>query len=127
MTPEPPGILYCNCTYAQVIPASVKTSVLRQLCDSGRSFETVADLCEMSARADPVLARLAASPGLKVAACHPRAVKWLFSSAGCALDAARTEVVNLRELSAATAGERLLASDLAPNLPPDKVPVRATG
>ena len=58
MSTEPPGILYCNCTYAQVIDPAVKAAVLRRLCDSGRSFEAVADLCEMSARKDPALQRL---------------------------------------------------------------------
>lgn len=114
---DPPGILYCNCTYAQVIDPSVKAAVLRRLCDSGRSFEAVADLCEMAARKDPALERLAAGAGVKIVACHPRAVKWLFASAGAQLDPARTEVVNLRELTADAANERLFAVDLRPNLP----------
>lgn len=120
MTPEPAGILYCNCTYAQIIDPAVKAGVLRRLCDSGQSFEAVADLCEMSARRDPALARLAAAPGLKIAACYPRAVKWLFASTGSPLDPAHTEIVNLRELTEPAALERLLAADLQPNLPPDK-------
>lgn len=121
-----PGLLYCNCTYAQIIDPAVKAGVLRRLCDSGRSFEAVADLCEMSARRDPALARLARAPGVKIAACYPRAVKWLFASAGAPLDPAATEVVNLRELPAAAAADRLLAADLQPNLPADKVAAAAT-
>jgi len=116
----PSGILYCNCTYAQIIDPAVKAAVLRPLCDSGRSFEAVADLCEMAARRDPALQRLAAAPGVKIAACYPRAVKWLFASAGAPLDPAHTEVVNLRELNAAQAIERLLAPDVLPNLPTGK-------
>lgn len=120
MSSETPGILYCNCTYAQVIDPATKAAVLRRLCDSGRSFEAVADLCEMSARKDPALQRLAAAPGVKVAACHPRAVKWLFAAAGATLDSARTEVVNLRELGPDAALERLLADDVRANLPAGK-------
>lgn len=120
MTPKPAGILYCNCTYAQVIDPAVKAAVLRQLCDSGRSFEAVADLCEMSARKDPALKRLAAGGEVKIAACYPRAVKWLFASAGAPLDAAQTEVLNMREQTAATVGERLRADGILPNLPPGK-------
>lgn len=124
--PTAPGLLYCNCTYAQIIDPAVKAGVLRRLCDSGRSFEAVADLCEMSARRDPALARLARAPGVKIAACYPRAVKWLFASAGAPLDQAATEVVNLRDLPASAAAERLLAADLQPNLPPDKVAATTT-
>lgn len=117
MSSEAPGLLYCNCTYAQVIDPAIKTAVLRRLCDSGRSFEAVADLCEMSARKDPALKRLAASENVKIAACFPRAVKWLFASSGAPLDTTRTEVINLRELAADSAADRLLATDLQPNLP----------
>jgi hypothetical protein len=120
MTPQSPGILYCNCSYAQVIDPAAKAAVLRQLCDSARSFEAVADLCEMSARKDPALKRLAAAPGVKIAACYPRAVKWLFASAGAPLDIAQTEVLNMRELSAADVTQRLLADDVHANLPPGK-------
>jgi hypothetical protein len=120
MMSDSPGILYCNCTYAQVIDPALKAAVLRQLCDSGRSFEAVADLCEMSARKDPALQRLACGQGVKIAACYPRAVKWLFASAGAPLDVARTEVLNMRELTAAQTTERLLADDVLPNLPAGK-------
>lgn len=125
MSSASPGILYCNCTYAQVLDPAAKVAVLRRLCDSGRSFEAVADLCEMSARKDPALQRLAGAPGVKIAACYPRAVKWLFASAGAELDPAQTEVVNLRELAETGAVERLLAADIQPNLPPDKTPTPA--
>lgn len=114
---DSPGILYCNCTYAQVIDPATKAAVLRRLCDSGKSFEAVADLCEMSARKDPALQRLAAAPGVKIAACYPRALKWLFASAGAPLDTAKTEVVNMRETPAPQAIDRLFAADLQPNLP----------
>ncbi|MBI5768328.1 MAG: hypothetical protein HZA93_11080 [Verrucomicrobia bacterium] len=115
-----PGILYCNCTYAQVLDPAAKAAVLRALCDSGQSFEAVADLCEMSARKDPALQRLTAGGDVKIVACHPRAVKWLFAAAGAPLDPARTEVVNLRDATPAAALERLAAADLRPNLPPGK-------
>ena len=122
--PDAPALLYCNCTYAQVLDPAVKAAVLRRLCDSGQSFEAVADLCEMSARRDPALQRLAAAPGAKIAACFPRAVKWLFASAGAPLDPARTEVLNLRELNADQVCGRLFTPDVQANLPVGKaVPV----
>ena len=56
---EKPRILFCHCNYAQVVPPEVKEGVLGKLCESGRAFEAVSDLCEMSARRDSALKRLA--------------------------------------------------------------------
>ena len=117
---EKPRILFCHCNYAQVVPPEVKAGVLEKLCASGQAFEAVADLCEMSARRDPSLNRLADGDApVKVAACYPRAVKWLFGSCKAPLDGERTEVVNMRELSAEDAPEALLNDDVSPNLPKD--------
>jgi len=95
-------ILYCRCAFAQVVPEAVKNDVLHRLCDSGASFESVADLCEMAARKDPRLAELQAGEGvLRIVACHPRAVKWLFHHAGIPLpEDGRVEILNMRESTA---------------------------
>lgn len=119
----PPRILFCNCTYAQVVPKEVKEAVLRQLCESGVAFDAVADLCEMSARQDPALQRLTEGGSVKIAACFPRAVKWLFAAAKAPLSADATEVLNMRTLTAAEVSAALLASTLTPNLPAGKVTV----
>jgi hypothetical protein len=102
--------LYCRCAYAQVVPRDVKDRVLEVLAGSGQAFEAVPDLCEMSARRDPRLRELAATPGLKVAACYPRAVKWLFAAAGAPLPAEGVEVRNMRVESADEVGAALLAA-----------------
>jgi hypothetical protein len=118
----PPRILYCNCTYAQVVPKEVKDAVLRRLCDTGVAFDAVADLCEMSARRDPSLRTLAGAGGpVKIAACFPRAVKWLFAAAQAPLNAGATEVLNMRVESAAEVIAGLLREGLNPNLPSAKV------
>ena len=75
-------LLYCHCAYAKVVPEDAKTRALEELGASGRPFDAVPDLCEMSAREDPALGELAASEGLRVVACYPRAVRWLFHAAG---------------------------------------------
>ena len=90
-------ILYCNCTYAKIVPTDVKQSVLRQLSDSGRAFDAVADLCDMSARRDPGLKKIADGGCTKIAACYPRAVKWLFHAAGAPLPDEGVTVLNMRE------------------------------
>src|SRR5687767_18782 len=115
--PESARILFCNCTYAQVVPKEVKESVLKNLCHSGKSFDAVADLCEMSARRDPALLRLAAAGPIKIAACYPRAVKWLFSSAQAPLNPESTEVLNMRVAPALEIAESLAREELKPNLP----------
>jgi hypothetical protein len=127
---QAPRILYCHCAYAQVVPKDVKEAVLRRLAEAGIAFEAVADLCEMSARRDPALKRLAsgvaldAGPGtggVKIAACFPRAVKWLFSAAQAPLSHEQTEVLNMRTLTADDVVRALLESPLQPNLPTGKV------
>ena len=68
-------IVYCHCAYAKVVPDDVKSDVLAKLSASGVGFDAVADLCEMSARKDPELKRLATEGAVKIAACFPRAVQ----------------------------------------------------
>jgi len=116
----PTRLLYCNCTYAQVVPKEVKAAVLKNLCESGVTFEAVADLCEMSARQDPALKRLAEGGAIKIAACYPRAVKWLFAAARAPLPQEGTEVLNMRTQSAEDVTRAMLDSDVKPNLPAGK-------
>lgn len=117
MSQPQPRILYCHCAYAQVLPKEVKEEVLRQLAASGVAFDAVPDLCEMSAKGDPSLKQLAAggNGGVKIAACYPRAVKWLFAAAGTPLTDGGVEVLNMRVEPAekvvfALLGDRLAAA-----------------
>jgi hypothetical protein len=97
MSSMPQRILYCHCASAQVVPPKVKQEVLETLVESGAPFEAVPDLCEMSARKDPKLKELASGGALRIAACYPRAVKWLFAAAGRRLPAQDVEILNMRE------------------------------
>ena len=103
-------ILYCRCAFSRVVPEGTKNEVLEKLCSSGESFESVADLCEMSARRDPRLEQLLEEGvPVKIAACYPRAVKWLFKSGGVPFsDDDSVEVLNMREESSGKIVERLL-------------------
>lgn len=92
-------ILYCHCAFAKVVPAETRTAVLNGLSAAGVEFDAVPDLCEMAARGDVRLRELAASaPGatLSIAACYPRAVKWLFAAAGAPLSDEQVRVCNMR-------------------------------
>ena len=118
---ERPRILYCHCNYAQVVPKQTKDEVLKNLCDSGVAFDAVADLCEMAARQDPALKALAESGKVKIAACFPRAVKWLFASAKAPLPMDGAEVINMRVQPAQEVIAALHSTELKPNLPDGKV------
>ena len=98
-------ILYCNCSYAKIIPGAVKRDVLNELSDSGVAFEAVADLCELVARKNPALERLASTgdsdeQDLRIAACYPRAVRWLFAAGGAPLPEDGVSICNMRTESA---------------------------
>lgn len=110
LSDTPTKILYCRCAFANVVPADTKNEVLERLCDSGTTFESVADLCEMSARKDDRLAGLIDGEGhVKIAACYPRAVKWLFHQAGLPFpDEEAVEVLNMREESAEAIANSLI-------------------
>jgi hypothetical protein len=107
-------ILYCHCAYAQVVPKEVKEQVLQRLADSGVAFDAVADLCELSARGDPSLKQLSGEGDLRIAACYPRAVHWLFSAAGAPLPENGLRVLNMRTESADAVTAGLLVDDWAP-------------
>jgi hypothetical protein len=104
------SILYCHCAYARVVPVETKTAVLEGLARAGVEFEAVPDLCEMAARRDPRLAELAAEAPLRIAACYPRAVKWLFASAGVNIDDKAAVIFNMRTDPADRMLEGILAS-----------------
>lgn len=101
-------ILYCNCSYARVVPPAVKAEVLERLTKSGVEFEAVPDLCEMSARRDPRLAEIANNGGVRIAACYPRAVKWLFTSAGSPLPDKLVTIRNMRTETAEDVADALI-------------------
>jgi len=107
-------ILYCHCAYARIVPGATKVAVLKGLSSQGIEFDAVPDLCEMAAQNDPRLRELAAGEGeLRIAACYPRAVKWLLASAGVNADRDDIVVLNMRTETP----ERVVKGLLAGNEP----------
>jgi hypothetical protein len=96
VTTSTPRILYCHCAFAKVVPADVKTAVLTGLSEAAVEFDAVPDLCEMAARKDARLLELVNGGELQIAACYPRAVKWLFASGGAPLPDAAVRIWNMR-------------------------------
>lgn len=89
-------ILYCHCAFARVVPEETKNAVLEGLAGAGVEFDAIPDLCQMAAAGDPRLAELANDGPVHIAACYPRAVKWLFASAGVNVDAPGAVIHNMR-------------------------------
>jgi hypothetical protein len=108
MTGQAPRILYCHCAYAKVVPPEVKAAVLHGLAEANAAFDAVPDLCEMAARGDERLRELAAAGPLQIAACYPRAVKWLFAAAGAQLADDSVRIWNMRVETASTVVDGLL-------------------
>lgn len=121
MTKPAKNILYCHCAYAKVVPQDVKADVLEQLSASEVAFDGVADLCEMSANKDPALQELAQQEGLQIAACYPRAVKWLFAAANAELREGYFQIHNMRTESADDIVQGLLAPETASSAPSEEV------
>jgi NAD-dependent dihydropyrimidine dehydrogenase PreA subunit len=97
-----PRLIVCHCAHARMVPPEVQTAVLEWLRGSGLEFESVADLCELAARQDPALQCWAREAPLKILACYPRAIQWLFAAAKAPLPDRGVEVLNLRTQNAET-------------------------
>jgi hypothetical protein len=94
--PQPQRILYCRCRHDYALEDATRDAVLRGLCESQAGFEAVDDLCGLAGRRDPMLAELAEADDLRIAACHPRAVRLLFEAADSPLAAGRVTLANMR-------------------------------
>lgn len=95
--PQRHRILYCRCRHDYALPDQTRDAVLEGLCNSQADFEAVDDLCALAARKDPLLAELAQEEDLRIAACHPRAVRLLFETGQANMDPARVTFANMRE------------------------------
>jgi hypothetical protein len=111
MSGPAPRILYCHCAYAKVVPADVKAAVLNGLSEADVEFDAVPDLCEMAARGDARLRELASQQPLRIAACYPRAVKWLLASSGAQVPENGIRIWNMRTEPAAAVLAGLLSAE----------------
>jgi NAD-dependent dihydropyrimidine dehydrogenase PreA subunit len=88
-------VLVCSCENAGLVPDAVCEVVCSRLDAAGVAYTLVPDLCRLAARRDPALRAIAADPDVRIAACYPRAVRWLFHAAAAPLpETAR--VTNMR-------------------------------
>ena len=113
---SPPTILYCQCANAGIIREDVKRAVLNGLKAAGAAFEQTGDLCGLAAARDPLLKRIASGRDIRIAACHERAVRWLFAAGGAPL---ANEAVKFINMTGGSAEEilRALLADVPPRPP----------
>jgi Pyruvate/2-oxoacid:ferredoxin oxidoreductase delta subunit len=101
-------ILLCHCSDGGVVSEPVRREILAGLRQRGLPFVEVDDLCWLAADRDPVLATWVAEPGtLTVIACHARAVRGLFVSAGLPSGEPHLQVLDMRAGSASGILERV--------------------
>ncbi len=92
-------VLFCHCAYTDLSPETARRQLLDRLTAAGQTVYSVADLCLLASRRDPLLTDLARVDDLIVVACYPRSVRNLLRYAGVAVpETAR--FYNLREQSA---------------------------
>lgn len=82
---EYPTIVYSFGAKAREAADGLTDEVISALSAGEGPFEAVWDLCELAAANDPALHRWAAARDLRIVGLAPRAVKWLFHSAGAEL------------------------------------------
>lgn len=92
-------VLFCHCAYTDLLPETTRRQLLDSLSAAGQAVHSVADLCLLASRRDPLLTQLAQTENLIVLACYPRAVRSLLQYAGVAFSET-TRFYNLREQSA---------------------------
>ncbi|UCE60705.1 MAG: ferredoxin family protein [Phycisphaerales bacterium] len=106
---KPAYVVLCDCGYAEkIIPPGVRQKVLGGLSAAGIDFEAATDLCGMSARKDRALMRFVQADELRIVACHPRAVRWLFHAGNAPLSDQGVEVLNMRSQAASEILSKLL-------------------
>jgi len=105
----PLRILLCRCALADKVNPEVRDRVLDVLARSESLVTVVDDFCGLAAVSDPLLTEIASAPRAAVIACHPRAIRWLFASAGVEPDENR---VTLCDMRSGTADEILAELDI---------------
>lgn len=124
--PQPDLAICCRCAVAGVLPEAVCRLALEKLAGLGARLLAASDLCELAANRDGRLAEIAGARHVLVAACHPRAVRWLLAWAGVPPDDARATFLDLRAEKAMERVSALPASAPGQDPPNTDAPRPAT-
>jgi NAD-dependent dihydropyrimidine dehydrogenase PreA subunit len=109
--------LYCNCSYYDFIPRQTKDAVLDAMVEVGLEFEPVTDLCSLAAGRDPKLKQWTQAESIRIIACFPRAIKWLFYTGHAPLPPEKATFFNMRTQRP----EDIIAGLLAEQTPGKKI------
>lgn len=90
------GVLVCHCRNGGARDSADSETIVAELRRSRIPVIEVEEICELVARKDPVLKKVAALSAVSIVACHSRAVRWLFHAGGAPLDPERVKFFNLR-------------------------------
>ncbi len=107
----------CSCSHAKVIPPDVLGAVRAAMAAAGLDMVETEDLCRLAAQQDPKLCDWAGGE-VVIAACYPRAVRWLFAAGGAPLDEERVRFVDLRSTPVEDALRRLGLPPAEADAPP---------
>lgn len=117
-------VLFCECAYARVLSPETTERVRQTLATSGMAVDRVPDLCALAAQKGPELVEWAGTADLVVAACHPRAVKWLFAAGQAALPETGVTYLDMRSSPVETllSTIRELSGSTGPSVPVEAAP-----
>lgn len=97
----PARIVYCRCAYCRVLPAETRDGVYAALTASQVHFEQAEDFCELAAAKSQRLREIFdGTAPVRMAACAPRAVRWLLDAGGVPADHAQVAVFDMRRATA---------------------------
>jgi NAD-dependent dihydropyrimidine dehydrogenase PreA subunit len=87
-------MLICRCTERQLLAPEALAATAAAARADGYEVLEVSDLCQLCATRDPALLEWVGEGELSVAACHPRAIRWLLHQAG--IPPATPSLIDLR-------------------------------
>ena len=117
--------LICRCVHRRLISETALDVLRTRLRAAGVPVVEIDDLCGLAACGGVPLSRRFEEPGILVAACHERAVRWLLAGAG--IESASARILNLREPVGDGWEAALDALDFRPGESPADTPRPATG
>ena len=88
--------IYCNCSYYNFISEKTRKSIFKALTACDFKFEAVSDLCLLAAKRDPIFKKWEKSEKIRIIACFPRAIRWLFHYGDFQLPPNNVEYFNMR-------------------------------
>jgi Pyruvate/2-oxoacid:ferredoxin oxidoreductase delta subunit len=88
--------LLCSCSQRGLIPGDSIAKIHSELTTHGWQVTVVSDLCEMAINDADTLCKMADTPDFLIAACRPRATRWLLHRAGVSRPVSQIQFQDIR-------------------------------